>query len=102
MSSPVNFEKSLAELEQIVKQLENGQSSLEDSLSAFEKGLGIVKELPICMTKQKNKIEVLVNEVQDDTLEQLLIQKIDCLRAPKEVRMPWCGRWSTVSVFVAI
>jgi len=67
MSSPVNFEKSLAELEQIVKQLENGQSSLEDSLSAFEKGVGIVKNCQSALDQAKNKIEVLVNEVQDDT-----------------------------------
>ena len=37
------FEAALEELEQVVEQLESGDLSLEDSLAAFEKGVGLVK-----------------------------------------------------------
>ena len=35
----INFEKNLNELEQIISKLENGNCSLEESLSLFEKGM---------------------------------------------------------------
>ena len=37
------FEVALGELEQVVEQLESGDLSLEDSLAAFERGIGLVK-----------------------------------------------------------
>ena len=38
-----NFEASLAELEEIVRRLEGGSLSLDESISAFEKAMGLVK-----------------------------------------------------------
>jgi exodeoxyribonuclease VII small subunit len=37
------FESALEELESIIEQLESGDLSLDDSLAAFEKGVGLVK-----------------------------------------------------------
>ncbi len=37
------FEQSLAELEEIVRELEDGEIGLEDSLSRYEKGVGLLK-----------------------------------------------------------
>lgn len=37
------FEQSLAELEEIVRELENGEIGLEESLSRYEKGVGLLK-----------------------------------------------------------
>ena len=36
-----NFEGALDELEQVVEQLESGDLALDDSLAAFEKGVGL-------------------------------------------------------------
>lgn len=40
----INFEDSLRDLENIVKQLEQGDLSLEESLKAFEVGIKLTRE----------------------------------------------------------
>jgi exodeoxyribonuclease VII small subunit len=42
-SQELKFEEAIADLEQVVEQLESGDLSLEDSLAAFEKGVGLVR-----------------------------------------------------------
>jgi exodeoxyribonuclease VII small subunit len=37
------FEQALAELEQIVRELEDGQTGLEAALASYEKGVGLLK-----------------------------------------------------------
>jgi len=56
------FETALEELEQVVEQLESGDLSLEDSLSAFEKGVGLVKLCNHKLNEVEKKIEVLVKD----------------------------------------
>jgi len=47
MSQPsidnLTFEQSLAELDRIVRELEDGQLGLEDALSRYESGVGLIK-----------------------------------------------------------
>jgi exodeoxyribonuclease VII small subunit len=40
---PLTFEQALAELDQIVRDLEDGQLGLEDALARYEKGVGLLK-----------------------------------------------------------
>jgi exodeoxyribonuclease VII small subunit len=56
------FEMALEELEQVVEQLESGDLSLEDSLAAFEKGVGLVKYCNEKLSEVEKKIEVLVRD----------------------------------------
>jgi exodeoxyribonuclease VII small subunit len=56
------FESALEELEQVVEQLESGELSLEDSLSAFEKGIGLVRFCNHKLSEVEKKIEMLVKE----------------------------------------
>jgi exodeoxyribonuclease VII small subunit len=56
------FESALEELEQVVEQLESGELSLEDSLSAFEKGIGLVRFCNDKLSEVEKKIEMLVKE----------------------------------------
>jgi exodeoxyribonuclease VII small subunit len=56
------FESALEELEQVVEQLESGELSLEDSLSAFEKGVGLVKFCNQKLNEVEKKIEMLVKD----------------------------------------
>jgi exodeoxyribonuclease VII small subunit len=56
------FESALEELEQVVEQLESGELSLEDSLSAFEKGVSLVKFCNQKLTEVEKKIEMLVKD----------------------------------------
>ncbi len=56
------FEAALEELEQVVEQLESGDLSLEDSLAAFEKGVGLVKYCNQKLNEVEKKIEILVKD----------------------------------------
>ncbi len=42
-SDGVRFEDALAELEQVVRDLEDGAVGLEESLSRYERGVGLIK-----------------------------------------------------------
>jgi exodeoxyribonuclease VII small subunit len=56
------FEAALEELEQVVEQLESGDLSLEDSLAAFEKGVGLVKLCNQKLTEVEKRVELLVKD----------------------------------------
>lgn len=57
-----SFEKSLEELETLVRQLENGEQGLEQSLELFEKGVTLAKTLAKQLEEAKTKVEVLTKE----------------------------------------
>jgi exodeoxyribonuclease VII small subunit len=40
---PLTFEQALAELDRIVRDLEDGQIGLEESLARYEQGVGLLK-----------------------------------------------------------
>ena len=58
----IKFESALEDLEQVVEQLESGELSLEDSLAAFEKGVGLVKFCNQKLNEVEKKIELLVKD----------------------------------------
>lgn len=53
------FEVLVAELEKIVGQLEGGQLSLEDSLAAFERGMGLSQKAAAILDAAEAKVELL-------------------------------------------
>ncbi|MGH7769851.1 MAG: exodeoxyribonuclease VII small subunit [Candidatus Binatia bacterium] len=56
------FEEAIEELEKVVERLESGELSLEDSLAAFEEGVGLVKFCNQRLTEVEKKIELLVKD----------------------------------------
>lgn len=44
MNKELNFEEAIARLETIVKALESGKTSIDESLKLFQEGVGLVKE----------------------------------------------------------
>lgn len=54
------FEEGLAELEGLVQRLEKGELSLEDSLAAFERGMGLVRQLGERLAQVEQRVEVLL------------------------------------------
>jgi exodeoxyribonuclease VII small subunit len=56
------FETALEDLEQVVEQLDSGELSLEDSLEAFEKGVGLVKFCNDKLNEVEKKVELLVKD----------------------------------------
>ncbi len=60
------FEESLNELERIVKQLENGDLPLEDSLKLFEEGVKLSRSCRERLTVAERRIEVLMKDGNGD------------------------------------
>lgn len=57
-----SFENSLAELEKIVRQLEEGDLSLEESLALFENGVRLSRECRERLDQAERRIEILVQD----------------------------------------
>ncbi len=54
------FEDALAELEATVQRLEKGELPLEESLAAFERGIGLVRMLSQRLAEVEQRVEVLL------------------------------------------
>jgi len=58
--SPVaDFEASLEALEQLVEQMEHGQMSLEESLAAYERGVGLYRRCQTALEQAELRVRVL-------------------------------------------
>lgn len=55
----LSFEQALAELEVIVRDLEDGQVGLEESLARYEKGVGLLKRCYGQLRQAEQKIQLL-------------------------------------------
>jgi len=59
MDTPTDFETALAELERIVKQLEEGDLPLEQSLELYERGVRLSRFCHGRLEDAERRIEVL-------------------------------------------
>jgi exodeoxyribonuclease VII small subunit len=57
----VSFEKNLSRLEAIIKKMEEGECSLDDSLKLFEEGVGLAKECHGKLNEAEQKVKVLLS-----------------------------------------
>lgn len=62
-----DFEKSLAELEQIVARMEGGDLSLEQSLQQFERGVALARECQQALQVAEQKVEILLKQSGSNT-----------------------------------
>ncbi|HVE12003.1 MAG TPA: exodeoxyribonuclease VII small subunit [Elusimicrobiota bacterium] len=58
------FEKSLERLEDVVHQLEAGEKGLEESLTLFESGVALSRQLSTRLEEVKHRVEVLTKDAQ--------------------------------------
>lgn len=79
------FESSLKELEKIVRGLEEGDLSLEESLKLFEDGVRISRECQERLSQAERRIEVLLKDGDGNPTLQM-IEKED-LREPSEPKI---------------
>jgi exodeoxyribonuclease VII small subunit len=61
---PKNFESSLEELERIVRDLEQGELTLEKSLELFEQGVKLSRECQERLNQAERRIEILMRDNQ--------------------------------------
>jgi len=65
---PKNFETSLEELERIVRELEQGELTLEKSLELFEQGVKLSRECQERLNQAERRIEILMRDNQGRTV----------------------------------
>jgi len=56
------FEQSLAQLQALVEQLEGGELSLEEALSAFEQGVKLTRDCQSALSAAEQKVKVLLEK----------------------------------------
>ena len=66
MAKEMNFEKQMQKLQEIVEKLEKGDVQLDESLSLYEEGLKLSKNLKKQLTDFEKKIAELNVEEADD------------------------------------
>lgn len=54
------FEETLERLQDLVRELESGDCSLEDSIRKFEEGMGLARSCQERLTQAEAKIEILL------------------------------------------
>lgn len=64
----MKFEKSLNELENVVKKLEM-DASLDEAIELFQKGIELSKDCIVDLKKEKGKLELLTDELNNLTEE---------------------------------
>ena len=70
MDSPENFEGSIKRLENIVKELENGDVEIEKALDLFEEGTRLSKMCAKKLAAVERRVEILKKGgKEDDVLE---------------------------------
>ena len=70
----LDFEAALAELEQLVDQMEGGDLTLEASLAAFERGVKLTRQCQAALRNAELKVQKLT---QNDTLEDLDLEDLN-------------------------
>jgi exodeoxyribonuclease VII small subunit len=63
-----NFEHSIEELETLVSSLEDGDITLEESLTTFEQGIKLTRACQQHLTAAEQKVSLLVGEADDLSL----------------------------------
>lgn len=60
--TPLDFEKSLEELESLVAALEEGDLTLEESLKTFEKGVKLTRTCQAALKDAEQKVHILLEQ----------------------------------------
>lgn len=68
-AEPFNFEAALAELEQLVEQMEKGDMPLEQSLKSFERGVALTRQCQRALQAAEHKVQILLDKNGEETIE---------------------------------
>ncbi|MDO5398904.1 MAG: exodeoxyribonuclease VII small subunit [bacterium] len=71
----MDFEKQIAELESIVRELESGSISLDESLALFEKGIKLTKSCQKMLDEAEKKVSMLISDGSGDMVEKDFINE---------------------------
>jgi len=69
-TSPVaHFEQSLEELEQLVEKMEAGDLSLDQSLTAYERGVGLYRQCQQALKQAELRVRLVTDPAQPEKSE---------------------------------
>lgn len=56
------FDENLTELETLVRRLDSGEMPLEEALAAFERGVGLVRQLHGILNQAEQRVEIVTRD----------------------------------------
>ena len=65
----IDFEQALHELEALVERMEQGESSLEQSLQDFEQGIALTRRCQQALQQAEQKVSILLSKDADAPLQ---------------------------------
>jgi len=69
-----NLEKSLAELEELVEELESGDLPLDKAMKKFEAGIKLTRGCQAALKEAEQKVEILLKSAGEERLEDFEIE----------------------------
>jgi exodeoxyribonuclease VII small subunit len=69
----MNFETALDGLETLIKKMETGQLSLEDSLKCFEEGIQLTRLCQQALKEAQQKVEILTSTQATSSTEPFIL-----------------------------
>jgi len=69
----VNLEKSLADLETLVEELESGDLPLEKAMKKFEEGIKLTRGCQTALKEAEQKVEILLKSAGGEALKDFEI-----------------------------
>ncbi len=66
----MSFESTIAELDQVVDQLENGDLSLDDALKKFERGIALARSGQSKLDEAEQRVSILLSNTDDAPLSE--------------------------------
>ena len=64
----INLEKSLADLEELVEELESGDLPLETAMKKFEEGIKLTRGCQTALKEAEQKVEILLKSAGGEEL----------------------------------
>ena len=69
-----NLEKSLADLEDLVEELESGDLPLEKGMKKFEEGIKLTRGCQTALKEAEQKVEILLKSAGGENLEDFEVE----------------------------
>ena len=73
----VNLEKALADLENIVEELESGDLPLEKAMKKFEEGVKLTRNCQSALKEAEQKVQILLESAGGEQLEDFDVEDED-------------------------
>lgn len=64
-----DLESSIAEINTLIEQMEQGELSLEQSLERFERGIGLIKQCQKILQEAEQKVHILMQNNEKEDLQ---------------------------------